>query len=114
MGRIRKDQQADARAVYSTEGGRIPQAPPIAPRPSAGSPDGVVRVSRTSAGRKGRTVTLVTGIPPGELRDTARELRRLCGSGGSVKDGVVEVQGDHRDAIAEHLGQRFTVKRAGG
>jgi translation initiation factor 1 len=114
MGRIRRNDPGDSRAVYSTEGGRIPESPAAAPAASAGSADGVVRVSRTSAGRKGKTVTLVTGLPPGELRDIARELRRLCGSGGSVKDGVVEVQGDHRDAVAAHLGTRFRVKLAGG
>ena len=114
MGRIRRDDGGGARAVYSTEGGRIADAPAGAPGPAAGSADGAVRVSRTKAGRKGKTVTLVTGIPPGELADTAKELRRLCGSGGSVKDGVVEVQGDHRDRVAAHLGGRFTVKLAGG
>jgi translation initiation factor 1 len=112
MARIRKGIDPGARAVYSTETGRIDSPPP--PRASAGSTDGIVRVSRTTAGRKGKTVTLVTGIPPGELAGVGKELRRLVGSGGSVKDGVVEVQGDHRDRIAEHLRSRFRVKIAGG
>ncbi len=113
MGRIRRDDPGNTQAVYSTEAGRI-DAAPAAPAPSAGSADGIVRVSRTSAGRRGKTVTLVTGIPPAELGDVAKELKRFCGSGGSVKDGVVEVQGDHRDKVAAHLGQRFRVKIAGG
>jgi translation initiation factor 1 len=112
MARIRKGTDTGSRPVYSTDTGRIDDAPP--PAASAGSADGVVRVSRTKAGRKGKTVTLVTGIPPADLADVGKELRRLVGSGGSVKDGVVEVQGDHRDRIAEHLGVRFRVKLAGG
>lgn len=114
MARIRKVDTGNARAVFSTDGGRIADASAAAPAASAGSADGIVRVSRTSAGRKGKTVTLVTGIPPGELTAVGKELKRLCGSGGSVKDGVVEVQGDHRDKVAAHLGQRFRVKIAGG
>ena len=112
MGRIRRQGDANAQAVFSTEGGRISDE--RAPASSPGASDGIVRVSRTSAGRKGKTVTLVTGLPPGELGDIAKELKRLCGSGGSVKDGVVEVQGDHRDKVAAHLGSRYRVKIAGG
>lgn len=114
MARIRRDAPGNTRAVYSTEAGRIADEPQASVRPSPGSADGVVRVSRTKAGRKGKTVTLVTGLPPADLGDLAKELKRLCGSGGAVKDGVVEVQGDHRDKVANHLGQRFTVKIAGG
>lgn len=119
MGRIRRDTGGNARTVYSSEAGRIDDAPPRGggqpqASPSPGSPDGIVRVSRTKAGRKGKTVTLVTGLPPADLGDIARDLKRLCGSGGAVKDGVVEVQGDHRDTVAAHLGQRYRVKIAGG
>lgn len=88
--------------------------PTAAPRLSPGASDGIVRVSRTKAGRKGKTVTLVTGIPPADLADVGKELRRFVGSGGSVKEGVVEIQGDHRDRIADHLRTRFQVKVAGG
>ena len=73
-----------------------------------------MRVSRTKAGRKGKTVTLVTGIPPADLAEVGKELRRFVGSGGSVQEGVVEIQGDHRDRIADHLRTRFQVKVAGG
>ncbi|MEW6582546.1 MAG: stress response translation initiation inhibitor YciH [Actinomycetota bacterium] len=110
MGSI--DRFDNARRVYSTDTGRVREERPAAPEPPRG--DGVVRVSRTKAGRKGKTVTLVTGLPPGDLEGVARELKRLCGSGGAVKDGVVEVQGDHRDRVAAHLGGRYRVKLAGG
>jgi translation initiation factor 1 len=63
--------------------------------------DGAVRVSRDSKGRGGKTVTLVRGLPlaEAELAALAKQLRSACGSGGTVKDGVVEVQGDHRDRV---------------
>ncbi|HZU76170.1 MAG TPA: stress response translation initiation inhibitor YciH [Dehalococcoidia bacterium] len=79
--------------------------------------DGIVRVSRDRKQRGGKTVTLVTGLPGGEaaLIEVAGRLKRLCGSGGTVKDGVVEVQGDHREKVAEALrGMGHTVKLAGG
>ena len=104
---------ADSERVYSTDGGR---PTPRRSAPASGGPprDGVVRVSRTSSGRRGKTVTLVAGLPPGDLKDVARELKRRCGSGGAVKDGNVEIQGDHRQAVADWLGQRYEVKLAGG
>jgi translation initiation factor 1 len=103
----------NSRRVYSTEGGRAPEprreaGPPEAPR------DGVVRVSRTSSGRRGKTVTLVTGLPPADLRAVAAELKRLCGAGGSVVEGTVEIQGDHRARVIERLSGRYRVKSAGG
>lgn len=103
----------DSRLVFSTEGGRVRerssgrQGPP-SPR------DGIVRVGRSSSGRRGKTVTIVTGLPPAELAATARELKRLCGSGGTVKEGTIEVQGDHRERIAEALSERHRVRIAGG
>ena len=104
----------NSRRVYSTDGGRVPE-PRRRESPAAGPPrDGIVRVSRTSSGRRGKTVTLVTGLPPGDLRAVAGELKRLCGSGGAVKEGTVEIQGDHRARIVEHLTGRYRVKAAGG
>lgn len=89
-----------------------------AARPAAGSAGGgVVRVGRETKGRKGKGVTVVTGVPlAGDaLDELASRLKRLCGSGGTVKDGVIEIQGDHRDAlVAELAKQGWTVKRAGG
>jgi translation initiation factor 1 len=102
----------NSRLAYSTEGGRVREERVPTPPPAPG--DGIVRVSRTRAGRKGKTVTLITGLPGGEADGVARELRRLCGSGGAAKGGVVEIQGDHRERIAAHLGARYRVKIAGG
>jgi translation initiation factor 1 len=102
----------NARLVYSSESGRVAETPSgPAPRPSG---DGVVRVGRTKAGRKGKTVTLVTGLPDADLGAVATELKKLCGSGGAVKDGVIEIQGDHRDRILARLDGRYRVKRTGG
>lgn len=79
--------------------------------------DGIVRVGRTSKGRGGKTVTQITGLQltPSELRDLAKELKRRCGTGGAVKEGVIEIQGDKRDVLYEELISRdFKVKRTGG
>jgi translation initiation factor 1 len=79
--------------------------------------DGIVRVKREVAGRRGKPVTTVHGVPlaPGALKDLAGELKKRCGSGGSTKDGVIEIQGDHRDTIIAELEARgYSVKRAGG
>jgi len=74
-------------------------------------------VGRSSKGRKGKTVTSITGVPlpPDALRDLSKDLKRLCGTGGTLKDGVIEIQGDHRDSLVEELERRgFRVKRTGG
>jgi translation initiation factor 1 len=79
--------------------------------------DGIVRVSRQTKGRKGKGVTLITGVPVDEnaLHNLATQLKRRCGTGGTVKDRVIEIQGDHRDLLVEELTkQGYTVKRAGG
>lgn len=73
-----------------------------------------MRVSRTKAGRGGKTVTLVNGLPPSDVATVGATLKRLCGSGGTVRDGVVEIQGDHRQRIADHLSSSYTTKIAGG
>jgi translation initiation factor 1 len=78
---------------------------------------GIVRVARETQGRKGKGVTVVTGVPlrGDALEALASELKRLCGSGGTVRDGVIEIQGDHRDRlVAELAGRGWTVKRSGG
>ena len=109
--------------VFSTEQGRMcPECRnPVsdcncrqALRPEG---DGVVRVSRETKGRKGKGVTLVTGIPMDEkeLKAYAKVLKAKCGTGGTVKDGVVEIQGDQRDLLVPLLEQNgWVVKRAGG
>ena len=79
--------------------------------------DGIVRVSRETKRRKGKGVTLITGVPleGAELDDLARSLKQKCGCGGAVKDGVIEIQGDHRDSLIQELEKRgYKVKKAGG
>ena len=79
--------------------------------------DGIVRVSRETKGRKGKGVTLVKGLPVDDaaLVQTAKQLKTSCGSGGTVKDGVIEIQGDHCDLVIAQLQRAgWVVKRAGG
>lgn len=81
------------------------------------SPVGDVRVSRESKGRNGKNVTVIRGLALDDraLALLGKELKTACGSGGTVKEGLIEVQGDHCDRIIEILGKRFgNVKRAGG
>ncbi|MHB8576072.1 MAG: SUI1 family translation initiation factor [Dehalococcoidia bacterium] len=124
---------AERRPVYSTDGRSVVDRRPArcsdCQRPlqscvcknrlekHGAAADGIVRVARDRKQRGGKVVTVITGLPtePAALAETAGKLKRLCGSGGTVKDGTVEVQGDHRDKIAEALrAQGFTVKLAGG
>jgi translation initiation factor 1 len=79
--------------------------------------DGVVRIRRETSGRKGKGVTTLTGIalPGEELKQLAKRLKKRCGTGGAVKDGVIEIQGDHRDTLYQALSTLgYTVKHAGG
>lgn len=79
--------------------------------------DGIVRIRRETSGRKGKGVTTVQGIPLNndELKALAKDLKKRCGTGGAVKEGVIEIQGDHRDVLKAELERRgFTVKLAGG
>ncbi|GAA6145895.1 translation initiation factor Sui1 [Thalassolituus maritimus] len=109
--------------VYSTEFGRA--------CPACGSPvdqcscsddvvpegDGVVRVSRETKGRGGKVMTLVSGVPlaGSELKTLAKELKKKCGVGGALKDGIIEIQGEQRDLLVSELTKRgFTVKKVGG
>jgi len=76
-----------------------------------------VRIRREVQGRKGKTVTTVAGLalPAAELKELGSRLKRKCGSGGSIRNGVLEIQGDHVDKlIGELTGLGYTVKRAGG
>jgi len=113
----------DDRTVYSSERGWVApkkQKPSGAhsPRPSSGLPnDGIARVRRETAGRHGKTVTAVHGLrlAEGALRELASELKRLCGTGGSAKDGVIEIQGEHVDKVLAALRERgFQAKQGGG
>ncbi len=88
-----------------------PTARPTAPR------DGVVRLFRDRGGRNGKTVTVIHGLPERgpALESRLSEMKQLCGAGGTLKDGVVEIQGDHRERLAERLrALGYTVKLAGG
>ena len=79
--------------------------------------DGIVRVSRETKGRKGKGVTLISGVPlkAAELKKLAKQLKQRCSTGGAVKDGVIEIQGDQRDLLVELLqAQGYTVKKSGG
>ncbi len=121
---------SNSRLVYSTETGRVC---PGCGKPAKGctckkkkkgassapavKQDGVVRVMRETKGRKGKGMSLVTGVPGSEadLKGLAKELKQLCGTGGSVKNGVIEIQGDHRDKLVEALKSKgFNAKKAGG
>ena len=113
-----------SRVVYRTDHGRVCPDCGLAVgscrcrKRSAGAPgDGRVRVRRETKGRKGKAVTVITGVPLAgeELAKLAARLKRRCGAGGTLKDGVIEIQGDHRDALVSELEARgFRVKRAGG
>lgn len=79
--------------------------------------DGIARVQRETKGRGGKTATVVTGLPADEakLAEIAGVLKKRCGCGGTAKDGVIVIQGDHADVIVETLQkQGFKAKRAGG
>ncbi|MFO7993526.1 MAG: translation initiation factor Sui1 [Marinobacter sp.] len=109
--------------VFSTEQGRMcpgcrrPVDDCACGAPSRAVGDGVVRVSRETKGRKGKGVTLITGIPLDEkaLKSFAKTLKARCGTGGTVKDGVVEIQGDQRDVLVPLLKEKgWQVKKSGG
>jgi translation initiation factor 1 len=88
--------------------------PPKAPVPPA---EQRIRVGREVAGRGGKGVTVVTGLalPAAQLEALAGELKRACGAGGAVRDGKIEVQGEHRDKVVAELVRRgYAAKRAGG
>ncbi|ACV68730.1 translation initiation factor Sui1 [Desulfohalobium retbaense] len=118
----------NSRAVYSTDDGRLcPQCGQSAARcvchknkkgsAAATESDGIVRLKRESKGRKGKGVTLITGVPleAEALKQLAKTLKQKCGTGGTVKNGVIEIQGEHRDILAQQLrAQGYTVKIAGG
>jgi translation initiation factor 1 len=81
------------------------------------SHSGPVRVARETQGRGGKGVTVVTGLPLDDpaLEALARDLKRRCGSGGTVRDGVIEIQGEHRDTVVAELIRRgFPARRSGG
>ena len=120
------------RLVYSTETGRICRkcGKPVANctckkkksvttrKSMSGDPeDGTVRIRREVKGRKGKTATIITGIPldDNDLKQFAKELKQRCGTGGSVKDGMMIIQGDHRKTILAEIKKKgYNAKIAGG
>ena len=119
-----KNKINNSRLVYSTDGGKTC---PGCNRPEKkcscqsinNSPpsDGIVRLTRETKGRRGKGVTLINGLPldGAQLKKLAKSLKRQCGSGGSIKNGAIEIQGDHRDKLERELSKLgYRVKRAGG
>nr|WP_290447224.1 MULTISPECIES: translation initiation factor Sui1 [unclassified Pseudomonas] len=109
--------------VYSTDAGRHcpdcsqPVDACICKQTVIPAGDGIARVRRESKGRGGKTVTTVSGVPLAEdaLKDLAKALKQRCGTGGSLKDGVIEIQGDHVELlIAELVKKGFKAKKSGG
>ena len=131
---MNSDRKPTAETVYSTDYGRMcpacrkPMSACDCSRKSRATKsskqqsqklpnDGIVRVGRATKGRKGKGVTVITGLPLDDpsLQTLAKQLKQKCGAGGAVKDGVIEVQGDHRDILIDILNQQgYTVKRSGG
>ncbi|WP_020209361.1 stress response translation initiation inhibitor YciH [Gilvimarinus chinensis] len=104
----------NSRLVYSTDQGRIKEEKT---EPEAPSGDGIVRIWRESKGRGGKVVSAVKGLPlqGAELKALAKKLKQACGTGGAIKDGVIEIQGDHRDTLKDALEKAgYSVKLAGG
>ncbi len=124
---------ATSRLVYSTDSGRVCPAcgQPVAHctckataaaqararQAGSGKADNIVRVQLDTKGRKGKGVTVVSGVPLTDdaLAQLGKQLKAQCGAGGTVKDGVIEVQGDHREVVMAALQKLgYTAKRVGG
>lgn len=105
---------SNSRLVFSTETGRIKPQEVLKP---VAKTDGIVRIRRETKGRSGKGVTTISGLTHNdiELKALCSKLKKQCGTGGSVKDGIIEIQGDNRDKIKATLEQLgHTVKLAGG
>lgn len=100
--------------VYSTETGRINPEKEDVQRPKG---DGIVRIQKQTSGRKGKGVSIITGLDlsDAELTKLAAELKKKCGCGGSVKEGTIEIQGDKRELLKQLLeSKQYKVKLSGG
>jgi translation initiation factor 1 len=117
------------RLVYSTDSGRVNNCPTCGQpykqcrcdqstsQPVPKKSDGIVRIMRDRKHRGGKTVTVISSVPASneEIAMLAQQLKKLCGSGGTVKDGVIEIQGDHCEKVQAKLSEMgYKVKRAGG
>jgi translation initiation factor 1 len=124
MGEVMGKDNPNSVLVWSSEKGRIcpgcgesVSSCGCGKKTSRPAGDGIVRVRRESKGRGGKTVTVVTGVHVDEtaLKTLAGDLKKRCGSGGTVKGGDIEIQGDFCDLVIAELSQRgYKVKRAGG
>ena len=124
MARMARRKTSQGGLVYSSEQGRMCPACRKAAADCACSKteeapagDGRVRVSRQTQGRKGKGVTVISGLPlnRSELAELGKQLKKRCGTGGTVKDGVIEIQGDRRDMLVDELQKRgFAAKKSGG
>ena len=104
----------DLNLVYSTDGGKIDKP---AVKKSAPKGDGIIRIHRETKGRKGKGVTLIKGLALNEkeLKALAKEIKKRSGTGGCVKEFVIEIQGDQREIVKDFLEQKnYKVKLAGG
>nr|MBF0221996.1 translation initiation factor Sui1 [Desulfobulbaceae bacterium] len=116
--------KSDSGLIYSTEHGRMcpackrsTNACSCSTKTTTVKGDGVVRVSRETKGRKGKGVTLISGLEldADSLKKLAKELKQKCGGGGTLKLGIIEIQGDHCEVVTAELKSRgFLVKRVGG
>jgi len=120
----KNDHSTHGGLVYSTGTGRMcpncgkaiaacncKQAKPVPKR------DGIVRIFRETKGRGGKSVNVISGLAlaPAELETLCTQLKKRCGTGGTVKEGTIEIQGEHRDTLVAELSNRgYTVKKAGG
>ena len=113
----------DSRLVYSTDQGRVrpdrrsDRGQSTNSESNASAGDGIVRLHRQTKGRGGKAVTIITGVPlaGAELKTLAKEMKARCGVGGAIKDGNIEIQGDHREQLKPMLEKAgYTVKIAGG
>ena len=120
---MKKTASHDAPLVYSSEFGRMcpgcgkPVKSCTCKKATAPAGDGVVRLRRETKGRGGKTVIVITGLPldPSALTALAGELKKRCGCGGTAKEGVIEIQGDHAEVLLAELAKRgYKAKRAGG
>ena len=112
MTKKRSSSGGPTKLVYSTDN----SAPKVVGnKVSQNISDGIIRIRRESKKRAGRVVCVVEGLPPEQIKTTCKELKSKCGTGGTVKDGLVEIQGDHRDQIRELLESKgLAVKLSGG
>lgn len=101
--------------VYSTDSGRI--KPNKKSNVPTANHDGIIRIRRETKGRKGKGVTTISGfdLDEADIKSLASDLKKLCGTGGAVKNGVIEIQGDNKDKIKSFLETKgHQVKLAGG